>query len=444
MTTPPHDLAAERAVIGAGLLNRHAIQSDLPADAFYHTAHKVIWAEVLRLDESGVAPDTVMLAKLFKDSQRLEDIGGVSYLSELTSQVPSVASAEHYAKLVRKHSDLRKLLWGATEIAQECYVPDADPEALASKLIDVTEFGSQDTEAADCHSMLREYGERLERIYHGKEPAGLSTGLVDVDRLCPLHGGDLLVIAGRPGMGKTSIAVDCLRGVCASGGAVAVYSLEMGREQITELIIAQEGGVTRSDIRSRTVNESDFGKTHQAISRAAQYKFWVCDMGDINVQRIRRHAKALNRKHDLKTVIIDYVQLMETGNREQRYLEIGRISRACKQLAKELNCVVFLLSQLNRNVEERPDKKPRLSDLRESGSLEQDADVVWLLWRPEHYWPLDEEGISREEESKRYEFQGLGWLICAKQRGGITFKQKLSWSGSKTSYGNFVSNDRWS
>jgi replicative DNA helicase len=135
---------------------------------------------------------------------------------------------------------------------------------------------------------------------------------------------------------------------------------------------------------------------------------------------------------------------MESGNKEQRYLEIGRISRACKILAKELGCVVFLLSQLNRNLEERPDRKPRLSDLRESGSLEQDADVVWLLHRKEHYWPADEEGIGHEEQSKRLEFAGMGMLICAKQRGGITFQQPLAWSGERTSYTNYTAQDRWS
>jgi replicative DNA helicase len=447
---PPNDLAAETAVLGACLLNKEVmvhLPDGLTPESFYRTGHQKIFAAMLALEADNIPVDTVTLGELLRARGDLEKVGGVAFLSELTSEVPSVAHALHYANIVEKLASLRSQIRAGTEAVQAAYTVGADPEDIAAKLITASETGPGNVDAVGSKELLSENTARMERIYEGTEPEGIKTGFIDLDDVCPIFPSDLVLVAGRPGMGKTTFGFDIKRGMCRAGVKVATYSLEMSRSQCIELMVSQEGGPTRHQIRRRKIGKGDFPQIASATGKLFGYDFWIDDRAALTPLQIRRSATKLKRQHGIGAVIIDYLQLMRGGARfGTREQEIAFMSQSMKAMAKDLELPVILLAQLNREVEGRPDKEPRPSDLRESGSLEQDADIILFPWRPSVYWPLPDTEKEREkmmeddpdEYQRRLDMEGMARVIVGKQRAGPPTRVSLGFNPERTTFTNWT------
>lgn len=434
---PPHDLAAERAVIGAAIISKDAI-ADISPEAFYHTGHQNIWREILRLDDAGIPIDVVSLIPALTGDKALETLGGAAaYIPGLTGEVPTLAHAEHYAKRVKDLARRRCLINACMVAESQAYERDADADTIEAGLLE--SFGSDESAQAfkDGREVMKKVFATLERRSQGEKPDILRTGFYDLDKICPLRPGSLTVLAARPAMGKTSLGACLLRNVMADGGNVAFFSLEMIDEEIGELMLAQVSGVSRLEMGEAKFTPEQFAAMSKGMSRMLQAgRLFLCDNTNITPSYIRRHTLRLHKKHPLSMLVVDYTQLMEDDKKTQsRELEISAISRSLKRLAKELKIAVVELSQLNRMVEGRPDREPQLSDLRESGSLEQDANNVWMVFRPEVYWPMPESEAERaalpaEDYKKRESFQDKAIIFVRKARGGRIGKVGLRWNGT--------------
>ena len=429
--TPPQDVAAEQCVLGGMMLSKDAIADVvevLRGHDFYKPAHQVVYDAIIDLYGRGEPADAVTVAAELSKHGEIARIGGAPYLHTLISSVPTAANAGYYAKIVRERAILRRLVEAGTRIVQLAYsTGDADDvvDQAQAEVYAVTE-----RRASEDYLRLSEIMEgALDEIdainSRGGQLTGVPTGFADLDQLTNgLHPGQLVIVAGRPSLGKSALAVDFLRSAAIKHGLPScIFSLEMGRNEITMRLLSAESRVPLHSMRSGTMTDQDWTRLARRMGEVSSAPLFIDDSPNMSLMEIRAKCRRLKQRHDLRLVIVDYLQLMSSPRRvENRQQEVSEFSRSLKLLAKELDVPVVALSQLNRGPEQRADKKPQLSDLRESGSLEQDADVVILLHREDAY----------ERESPR---AGEADLIVAKHRNGPTATVTVAFQGH---YSRFV------
>ncbi len=412
---PPQNVEAEMAVLGSMLMDEEAVPIGLElliAGAFYREDHRKIFQAMSNLFTRQKAVDLVTVREELKSQGLLEEVGGASYLASLTTVVPTAANVQHYAKIVKEKGLLRSLIATATQIVGECYENQDDVEALLDKaeqiLFELT-TKSTTSEAIFLKEMLKDSIETIERLYQRKElVTGIPTGLHDLDvQTAGLQPSDLIIVAGRPSMGKSALAA------CMAEHAgvveripVAIFSLEMSKEQLVHRMLCAHARVDVHKARTGFLSQSDWPRLTNAAGKLSEAPILVDDTPAISALELRAKARRLKSQHKVGLIIVDYLQMMRGPLRlENRQQEISEISRSLKAMAKELHVPVIAISQLSRAPEQREDRRPQLADLRESGALEQDADVVVLLFREELYHPSDEN-------------RGRAEIIIAKQRNG--------------------------
>src|SRR5437899_360215 len=438
---PPHSLEAEQSVLGGLLLDNDAADKvgDVLADAdFYSEAHRLVYQHIFRLTADGKAADVVTVSESLASSQKLDYVGGLSYLGALVGNVPTAANIRHYAQIVRDRSILRQLAATAGDIADTAYNPlgRSAKEVLdqaEAKVLHIAEQGSRGAQqVVTIGALLGGVVDRIEVLYNRDDPSdvtGVPTGYADLDRMTSgMQPGDLVIVAGRPSMGKTSLALNIGEHVAlAAGLPVVVFSMEMGASQLALRLIGSVGRLDQHKLRTGRLAAEDWEKLTAALGRLNEAPILIDETPALNAIEVRSRARRLAKTYGkLGLVIVDYLQLMQaTTSGENRATEISEISRAMKSLAKELKVPVMALSQLNRSLEQRPNKRPQMSDLRESGALEQDADVILFIYRDEVYNPETQE-------------KGVAEIIVAKQRNGPTGFVRLAFLGEFTRFENLA------
>lgn len=396
---PPQNLEAEQSVLGALMLDKEAvtkIADSLSPDDFYDTRHAQIYEAMLELYEARSSIDILTVSNRLDEKKQLESSGGTAYLTELVNAVPSAAHVIHYANIVRRKGTLRKLITASNEINVLGFHEDEDLELLLDqaeqRLFSVShKYFKQNF--VHMKEILHETYDRIEELHRERgKLRGISTGYADMDNLLGgLQRSDLVILAARPSMGKTSLALDIARNVGVKGKIpVAIFSLEMSKDQLVDRLLASEAGVSLWKMRTGRLSDdgenNDFERIGHAMGKLSEAPIFIDDSAAANVMEIRTKARRLKAEHDLGLIVVDYLQLMESrGQQDNRVQEVSEISRALKSLARELNVPLLALSQLSRKVEERRPQIPQLADLRESGSIEQDADVVMFIYREEMY-----------------------------------------------------------
>ncbi|HEU5036140.1 MAG TPA: replicative DNA helicase [Nocardioides sp.] len=430
--TPPQDMAAEQSVLGSMLISKDAIADVTEAIRgvdFYRPAHETIYDAVLDLYGRGEPVDMVTVAAELQRRGELQRIGGASYLHTLSANVPIAANAAYYAEIVREKAILRRLVGAGTRIVQIGYagegqVDDIVDEAQA-EVYKITDKRSSE-DYAPLSDIMDGVLDEIEAISNREAGLyGVPTGFADLDDLTNgLHAGQMIIVAARPAMGKSTVALDFCRAASIHNNLTsAFFSLEMTRSEITMRLLSAEAKVPLNHIRNGNMNDDDWAKLARKMGEVSSAPMFIDDSPNMTMMEIRAKARRLKQKHDLRLMVIDYLQLMTSGKKvESRQLEVSEFSRQIKLLAKELGIPIIALSQLNRGPEQRGDKRPMMSDLRESGSIEQDADMVILLHRDDVY----------EKESTR---PGEADLIVAKHRNGPTRDITVAFQGH---YSRFV------
>lgn len=437
---PPHSEEAEQSVLGGLLLDESAwdrVADLIGAGSFYQHAHKVIFEAVGQLVDANRPPDLVTLAENLERQGRLEEVGGTAYLASLANNTPTAANIAHYAQVVRERALLRSLITAATEISEDAFNPGARSvsdilDNAEQRIFSIADESSQRREGfSPLRELMLEGMNRLDELYHQNDPlTGLPTGFADLDdRTSGLQASDLIIIAGRPSMGKTSFVMNMAESVITQDqpAPVALFSLEMPREQLTMRLLASRARIDAHKMRNGNLADDDWPRLTQAVGELAEAPLYIDDTPGLGPIEIRARCRRLKREHGLGLVIVDYLQLMQTpGEAESRAVAISDISRSLKALARELDVPVIALSQLNRSLEQRSDKRPMMSDLRESGAIEQDADIIMFIYRDEVYQPDNPE------------VQGLAELIVAKQRNGPTGTVRLTFLDEYTRFENYA------
>jgi len=430
--TPPHDLAAEQCVLGGMLMSKDAISDVMevirPAD-HYRPAHQLVHEAILELYGRGEPADPVTVSDLLAKRGELARVGGGAYLHTLIASVPTAANAGYYARIVRERAILRRLVEVGTRIVQLGYAGDGDADELVDRA-QAEVFAVTDRRASEDYQSLSEIMpgalDEIEAIgSRGGVMTGVPTGFADLDALTNgLHAGQMVVIAARPAIGKSTLALDLARAAAVKHRMAAVlFSLEMSRNEITMRLLSAEARVPLHAMRTGQMGEEDWTRLARRMSEVVDAPLFIDDSPNMSMMEIRSKCRRLKQRHDLRMVIVDYLQLMSSPRRvENRQQEVSEMSRSLKLLAKEIDVPVVAISQLNRGPEQRNDKRPLLSDLRESGSIEQDSDVVILLHREDAY----------ERESPR---AGEADFIVAKHRNGPTTTVTVAFQGH---YSRFV------
>jgi replicative DNA helicase len=430
---PPQDIVAEQSVLGGMMLSKDAIADVvevLRSNDFYRPAHEIAFEAVIGLYGRGEPADAVTVAAELTRLGQLSRIGGAAYLHELISSVPTAANAGYYARIVRERAVLRRLVEAGTRIVQLGYAQDGgDVEEIVNiaqaEIYQVTESRTSEDYLPLAEIIEGAIDEIEASSHRGDGLTGIPTGFVDLDRLTNgLHAGQMIVIAARPAVGKSTLGLDIARAAAIhTGMTTVIFSLEMGKNEITMRLLSAEARIPLQNMRKGTMREEDWTRLARTMGEVSEAPLFIDDSPNMSLMEIRAKCRRLKQRHDLKLVIVDYLQLMTSGKRvENRQQEVSEFSRALKLLAKELEVPVIALSQLNRGPEQRTDKKPQMSDLRESGSIEQDADMVVLLHREDMY----------EKESPR---AGEADFIVAKHRNGPTDTITVAFQGH---YSRFV------
>ncbi|MCC0784747.1 replicative DNA helicase [Clostridioides sp. ES-S-0108-01] len=430
---PPHSVESEQSILGSILLDKDAIitvTETIKPDDFYKEAHKIIYECMITLSNKGEPIDLITLTEELRKQGHLNDIGGISYITSLSTIVPTTSNVKYYADIVKEKSVLRKLIKASNEIINLGY-------SGATKIEDVLEQAeksifdiSQEKTSDDFKSInlvLMDAYDMIEKLYTNKsDVTGITTGFKDLNKkINGLQRTDLILIAARPAMGKTAFSLNLVQNAALKGDAsVAVFSLEMSKEQLVQRMLSSQSSVELKKIKTGTLNDNDWPRIIDAMAVLSDAKIHIDDTPGIKISELRSKCRKLKIEKGLDLVLIDYLQLMEgEGNNESRQQEISKISRSLKVLAKELNCPVVALSQLSRAPEQRADHRPMLSDLRESGAIEQDADIVMFLYRDEYY--------HADSESKN-----IGEVIISKNRHGETGSVELVWLGEVQRFGD--------
>lgn len=421
---PPQNLEAEMAVLGSMLMDEASIGlaiESLEENNFYKDSHRKIFVSILNLYNANKAVDLITITDELKRQAILEEIGGVSYLTALVNSVPTSANIEHYAGIVKEKSILRSLINSATLIISDAYESDG----AASQILDDAEkkiFEIRDRKSKigtfSLREIIKDSIEVIDQLYQKKQHVtGVPTGFTDFDiKTAGLHTSDFIVIAGRPSMGKSAFALGIIEyASVVEKVPVAFFSLEMSKEQLVQRMLCSHARVDAHKVRTGYLATSDWPKLTAAAGKLSEAPIFIDDTPAISVMELRAKARRLKAHHDIKLVVLDYLQLMRgsTNRIENRQQEISEISRSLKELARELRVPLIAISQLSRAVESRLDHRPQLSDLRESGAIEQDADLVALLLREEYYNPTQEN-------------KGIAEIIIAKQRNGPVGSMNLS------------------
>jgi replicative DNA helicase len=428
---PPQNQEAEQSVLGSMLIDNEAIHrvvEVLSADDFYREAHRKIFSAIIGLYQRNEPADLVTVTSALKTAGHLEEVGGATYLAALVDRVPTSANAASYGRIVREKAVLRCLIEGATEIAERGYREQGNVDEFvdtAEKIIfEVAQRRVRQGFAA-VKDVVKDSFKAIEQLYERKELlTGVATGYRELDRItCGLQRSDLIIVAGRPSMGKTAFALNIVEHAAIEGGVIcAVFSLEMSKEQLVQRMLCSRAEVDASKLRGGFLAESDWPRLTRAAGLLSEAPIFIDDAPALNVLEVRAKARRLQREHGLGLIVVDYLQLMRgIGRIESREREISEISRSLKELAKELAVPVVALSQLNRSVESRQDKRPQLSDLRESGAIEQDADVIAFIYRDEMY--------NRESPDA-----GKAEVIIGKQRNGPTGHVMLAFRSNLTRF----------
>jgi replicative DNA helicase len=432
---PPHSLEAEVSVLGAALLSRNAASEAvelLKPDDFYRNAHRVVFEGIQALLAQGEPIDTVTLTEWLARRDRLDEVGGPAALHDLTVATPTAANAAYYARIVRERALLRRLIDAGTEVARLGYEASEDADTVVDRaeslIYEVAQQGVT-SDYARLGDLLNESFEQIEKLAEqGSEVTGLATGFDDLDRLTAgLQPQNLVIVAARPAMGKSSLSLGIAQFVTVKLRRPAIiFSLEMSKLEIVNRMLSSEARIDSSKLRTGRLEDTDWRKLGDALGALSEAPLFIDDTPSISLMEIRAKSRRLKQKHGLDLIIVDYLQLMQSHKRvDSRQQEVAEISRGMKMLAKELDVPVIALSQLSRQPESRTDKRPQLADLRESGSIEQDADIVGFIYRDEVY---DEDSPDK----------GIAELIIAKHRNGATGIVKLAFLNHLTKFANLA------
>ncbi|HTN93649.1 MAG TPA: replicative DNA helicase [Gallionella sp.] len=441
---PPHSVEAEQSVLGGLLLEASALDkiSDLmTADDFYRQEHRLIFNQIVRLSELAKPVDVITVAEALEIAGELDRVGGLPYLGGLAQNVPSAANIRRYGEIVRERSIMRKLAEVGSDIASSAYNPTGRDAAqlldeAESKVFEIAEAGTKGKQGfITMPPLLSQVVERIETLYARDNPSditGTATGFTDLDRKTSgFHPGDLIIIAGRPSMGKTALAINIAENVALDSKLpVAIFSMEMGASQLATRMIGSVGKLNQQDLRTGKLQDDDWGRLTHALGKLNDAPIHIDESAALSSLDLRARSRRLHRQNNgLGLIVVDYLQLMSSNvgkASENRATEISEISRSLKALAKELHVPVVALSQLNRSLEQRTDKRPVMSDLRESGAIEQDADLILFIYRDEVY--------NSDSPS-----QGKAEIIIGKQRNGPIGKVELAFRGEYTRFDNLAS-----
>lgn len=433
---PPQSIDAEMAVLGAMLLDKEVIPQAiemLNADCFYKNANRRIYDAVIKLFDDNRGVDLITVIEELKKTNSLEDAGGPDYVSGLASSVPTAANFVHYAKIIKEKMILRNLINSATQIVTECYDTSKDVDGLVDKaeqLIFEVSSNKVEKKFIPLRDIIKSSIETIDSLYQRKQNVtGISTGFRDLDiKTAGLQPSDLIVLAARPSMGKSALAL-CIaeHAAVVERAPVAFFSLEMSKEQLVQRMLCSHARVDAHKVRTGFLSQADWPKLVSAAGKLSEAPIYIDDTPGISVLELRAKARRLKSQFDVKLIVLDYLQLMQGHSRaDNRQQEISEISRSLKALARELDTPLLAISQLSRAVEQRQDHRPQLSDLRESGAIEQDADLVILLLREWYYNPTEEN-------------RGVAEIIIAKQRNGPTGNFNLAFLGEYMRFENMTS-----
>ena len=435
---PPHDIEAEQAVIGSMLTDQDAVMTAverLKSDSFYREDNKLIFEAIVNLYNRSEPIDLITVKDELTSMGNFEKVGGFQYLATLPDKVPTTANVQKYVNIVDEKATLRKLIKTANEIIDLGYNPTEDVEDIMAgaekKIFDIIQNKNQKS-YSPIKDVLIESFTKLEELYNQKSVVtGIPTGFIELDyKTAGLHGSDLILVAARPAMGKTAFALNIAANVAIRANVpVALFSLEMSKEQLVNRVLCMEAMVDSNKVRTGKLEEDDWSKLAGVVGPLSESGIYIDDTPGISIMEIRTKCRKLKMEKNIGLIVIDYIQLIQGSGKKNssREQEISEISRSLKILAKELNVPVIALSQLSRAVEQRPEHRPMLSDLRESGAIEQDADIVMFLYRDDYYNPDSED-------------KDIAEVIIAKHRGGSTGTVKLLWMGSYTKFVNLANN----
>lgn len=438
LRVPPHSVEAEQAVLGGLMLDNSSwdqVADRLTEHDFYRHDHRLIFRAIESLSEAGKPSDAVTIGEWLEKQGLLEEAGGLAYLGALAKDAPGSANVKAYADIVRERSVLRQLIRSGNDIARTAYTPEGRSvaelvEMAEQRVFEIAEKGSRAQAGfIGIKKLLTAAVERIDNLFHSDSAiTGISTGIAAFDdKTAGLQNGDLIIVAGRPSMGKTSFAMNIAEHAAIREKVpTAVFSMEMSGEQLALRMISSLGRIDQSKVRTGKLDDEDWPRITSAVTLMSEAPIFIDDTPALSPTEMRARARRLKREHGLGLIVVDYLQLMQiSGNKENRATEISEISRGLKSLAKELNVPVIALSQLNRNLEQRPDKRPVMSDLRESGSIEQDADIIVFIYRDEVY----------NENSPD---AGTAEVIIGKQRNGPTGKVRTAFLGRFTRFENLA------
>lgn len=428
---PPHSLEAEQAVLGAIFLKQDAFSTAAerlsPAD-FYRANHQVIFEAMFKLFEKGDPIDLVSVTRMLMDEKKDDVAGGAVYLTKLVESTPTAANIDYYSKIVEEKALLRRLIQTSSDIVTQAFTREDEvgevlDEAERNILAVSSRKNTQSFKA--IKDVLIEVYDNIETLHNAKnDVTGIPTGYRDLDRMTSgFQPNDLIIIAARPSMGKTAFALNIAQNVATGTDKnVAIFSLEMGAEQLVQRMLSAEGNIDSQRLRTGKLNEKDWTKLTMAMASLSHAGIYIDDSPGIRVADIRSKCRRLKQEHGLGMIIIDYLQLIQgsENSRENRQQEVSEISRSLKGLARELEVPLIALSQLSRSVEQRQDKRPMMSDLRESGSIEQDADIVGFLYREDYYETAKDEEAGNDPDNQKIE------IIISKQRNGPTGTVELA------------------
>jgi len=441
LKVPPHSVEAEQSLLGALLLDNQAFDrvADLiGADDFYRDDHRRIWRHIAKLAEANRPADVITVNESIEASEDKDKTGGAAYLGALAQNTPSALNVRRYAELVRERSVQRRLAQVATGIAEDALNPAGREvgqllDEAESKIFQIAESGARrDQGLLEIKPVLARVFERIDHLYHRDNPSdvtGVPTGYVDIDRMTSgLQAGDLVVVAGRPSMGKTALALNIAEHVAVDNGLpVAIFSMEMSATQLAMRMLGSIARVDQHKMRTGKLSDKEWGDLSEAMAKLHETPIYIDEAGALTALEVRARARRLKRQYSkLGLIVIDYIQLMSASTQgENRATEISEISRSLKGMAKELEVPVIALSQLNRAVDQRPDRRPVMSDLRESGAIEQDADLIMFIYREVVYKP----DLPEDQRA-------IAEVIIGKQRNGPIGTVKLTFLGQHTRFEN--------
>ena len=434
----PQSIEAEKSVLGSMMIDKNVIAQAveiLSAEDFYRGAHKYIFKSIVEMYQRDEPIDEITLLEHLKSTDRLEKSGGISYITEIGSSVLTTANVKSYIKIVEDKATLRKLIDSSTKIIESCYNNQDDVEKVIDvaeqKIFDLAEKKSS-SDFEPLSDILERGFEQIETLFNNKgEVTGVGSGFKDLDDLTSgFQKGDMILIAARPSMGKTTFALNIAEhAALREGKSVVIFSLEMSKEQLAYKLLCSEANVDMLKLRTGNLEDKDWENIARASGPLSSAKIYIDDTAGVSIMEMRSKCRRLKIEYGIDLILIDYLQLMSGSGEESRQQEVSEISRNIKAIAKEMQCPVIALSQLSRAPEQRADHRPMLSDLRESGSIEQDADLVMFLYRDEYY--------NKETEEKN-----VAECIIAKQRNGPVGNVKLAWIGQFSKFGNLEHNYR--